>query len=105
EIDAVRLGLAFEPVEAIEQQVVVKPRPAGVVQGRNRSGPKTEGAFRVSLPAVPAEILANKLAALVEEDAIKLLARLKPSTGHLTATGVGLNLIFGHAGILRRCPI
>src|SRR5439155_16447523 len=69
EIDPIRLGLAFERVKAIEQQIVVKPRPSGAFQRRNGAGPKTEGAFRVSGPPIAAVVLAEELAALVKKDA------------------------------------
>src|SRR5439155_24247107 len=104
EVDAVGLGLAFEPIEAIEQQIVVKSRPPGTFQRRNGAAPETEGAFRVAWPPIAAVVLAEKLAALVKKDAVKPLARLKLSTGHVAAASVGLDLIFRHAEFLRALP-
>src|SRR5438128_377132 len=70
EINPAWIGLPFETLKAINQQVFVDVQPASLALGRNSANPKPEGPGRRSLPAFTAVVLANEFAVLFDKDGV-----------------------------------
>src|SRR5579885_1807606 len=99
EVHAVRFRLALQPREAVHQQLVVDPQPRLLLLGGDAAGPEAERVRRGAVPGVAGVIVADELAALVEEDAVELLPGPQLAPRRRTAPRVRLNLVVGHA-----CP-
>src|SRR5262249_32802362 len=88
-----RVGLAFESLEALKEQIVVDPRPVGLVRRGHHGDPEAERPLGNSLPGLAAVIAANEVGAFLEESGIHLFPRPELAAGHGAAPGVRLDLI------------
>src|SRR5262249_946533 len=83
-------------LEAVDEQVIVEPRPALVILVGNPPGPETETARRRPLPRLAAVVLPHEPRPLVDEDRVEGLARLQFPAGGGAAARVSLDLVFRH---------